>query len=99
MGDSVARRFVLALLGICLAGPAVAEDRLSPGDYQWLSANLNVARDSLALQSLTEAQQVHVHALIGEPKASPDKKLTGVADYIYRINGADFENTLTQSEH
>ncbi len=99
MRHQMTRGLIVALLSLGVATAAAAEDALSADDYQWLSANLNVARDSLALQRLTEPQKAHVHALLGNRKTSLDKKLADIADYIYRVNGEDFQNTLKQSEH
>ncbi len=90
----------IALLGCIGTGPAWAQDDLlSPSDYQWLAANLNVARDSLTLQGLTLDEKAHVHAVINGTKVSADKKLMDVADYLYRVNGQDFQKTLERSEH
>jgi hypothetical protein len=85
---------IVALLSLRIVTVAAAEDALSPDDYRWLSANLNVAREGLALEDLTDAQKAHVHALIGNRKASIDKKLGDVADYVYRVNGEDFAKHL-----
>jgi hypothetical protein len=90
----------IALFGTVQGGGALAQDDLlSPTDYRWLAANLNVARDSLTLQGLTADEKAHVHAAIGRTAVSADKKLMDVADYLYRVNGQDFQKTLEQSEH
>lgn len=89
----------IVLFGLFGAGVAIAQDDLlSPGDYQWLAANLNVQHDSLTLQGLTADQKAHVHAVINGPRISDDKKLMAVADYLYRVNGQDFQHTIEQSE-
>lgn len=83
---------------LALSHPVLAqEDPLSDMDYRWLNDNLNVPRESLALQDLTTNQKSRVHAMINR-KSSPDKRLNDVADYVYRINGEDFDNTLRRSE-
>lgn len=90
----------IALFALVGAGAAAAQDDLlSPADYQWLAANLNVAQDSLTLQGLTSAEKAHVHAVINGTRIADDKKLMEVADYLYRVNGQDFQNTIERSEH
>ena len=90
----------LTFLVMSRAGVAPArDDALSPADYQWLAANLNVAHDSLTLQGLTADEKAHVHSVINSAKVSPDKRLMDVADYLYRVNGQDFQTTIEQSEH
>ncbi len=94
-----AGRFALIVaLSLSPVGAAWADDALSPADYQWLGANLNVAADSLTLQGLTQAEKAHVHMLINRARSGDDKRLMDVADYLYRVNGEDFQKTLNQSE-
>jgi hypothetical protein len=89
----------LLLSGLCFGDPAWAQnDPLSPSDYRWLHENLNVSPESLTLQDLTPSQKSHVYALINTKKLSADKRVMDSADYLYRVNGEDFENTLKRSE-
>jgi len=89
----------LLLSGLCCGDIACAQnDPLAPSDYQWLHENLNVLPDSLTLQDLTRSQKTHVYGLINSTKLSREKRVTDSADYLYEINGEDFENTLRQSE-
>jgi hypothetical protein len=89
----------LVLSGLCFGGVAHAQnDPLSSSDYRWLHENLNVPPESLTLQDLTADQKAHVYALINTKKRGADKKVMDSADYLYRVNGEDFENTLKRSE-
>jgi len=89
----------LLLSSLCVGDVARAQDDpLSPSDYYWLHENLNVLPDSLALQDLTRSQKTHIYALINTAKVSADKRVTDSAEYLYRVNGEDFEKTLRQSE-
>lgn len=89
----------LLLSSFCFGNVAGAQDDpLSPSDYRWLHENLNVSPQSLTLQDLTPSQKAHIYALINSKKLSPDKRLMDSADYLYRVNGEDFENTLKRSE-
>jgi hypothetical protein len=93
------RAITIALLSFGIAGIAVAaDDALSSPDYQWLTTNLNVAPDSLTLQGLTPMEKAHVHLLINRASTAENKRLMEVADYLYRVNGQDFQQTLEQSE-
>ncbi len=89
----------LVLSGLCFGDVACAQDDpLSSADYRWLHENLNVSPESLTLQDLTPSQKAHVYTLINTKKLNADKRLMDSADYLYRVNGEDFENTLRQSE-
>lgn len=89
----------IVLSSLCFGDVACAQDDpLSPSDYRWLHDNLNVSPESLTLQDLTPNQKAHVYALINTKKLSADKRLMDSADYLYGVNGEDFENTLKKSE-
>ncbi len=99
MRDRALAHIALLLSGLCFAGVACAQDDpLSPSDYHWLHENLNVPPESLTLQDLTPSQKAHVYALINTAKLSADKKVMDSADYLYRVNGEDFEEILRRSE-
>jgi hypothetical protein len=99
MKDWASAAIVVVVSNLSLWSIASAQDDpLSAADYQWLHANLNVERESLTLQDLTQSQKTRVHMLINRLKVSADKRLMATADYLYRINGKDFDNTLGQSE-
>jgi len=89
----------LLLFGCSFGDRAGAQDDpLSRSDYRWLHENLNVPLDSLTLRALTRSQKAHVYALINSAKLSSAKRLSDSADYLYGVNGEDFESTLKESE-
>jgi len=81
-----------------VAGAALANEALTPEDYQWLAANLTIAHNSPALQDLTEAQKSHLHALIGNSKATIDQKRQETTEFLTGVTGDSLENSLTRSE-
>jgi hypothetical protein len=83
---------------LMLGFAARAEDALTPGDFQWLKAQMNVAPGNSIVQVLTPAQKTSLHALIADRKPNADAKRQAVAQFLQAIVAGNFERTLKQSE-
>lgn len=88
---------VLALMIGLAAATAARADVLTRDDLAWLNANLNLAADSPVIQTLTETQQERLHGLIGAAKTGADRKRQAVVNFITKVIGDSFEETLDQA--
>ena len=88
-----ARWLVALVLLLATAVAADAADPLTAGDLAWLRDSLNLAADSPALLTLSEAQKTRLHDLIAA-RSGPDRKRQNVVQFLTGVAGGSLEQTL-----
>ena len=86
---------VLAML-LAAAGGAHAADALTPSDLDWLRGSLNLAADSPALLTLSDAQKTRLHDLIAA-RTGADRKRQNVVQFLTGVAGGSLERTLDEA--